>query len=250
MLASAFSQMNRAVTGPDGHEISAAVQFAANFVLANFTFGGDRHIEINVTVAGVEIDVRGHVSGNFQGHVAVAGFEAPGCGQRGASGRAHFHVAIAGLEVELIEAAVGAYVAVSGGGAQLTIDCVENFGTVSATEIHLALEAADFDLAIVGAEIHFSLAWHVDHNVDAALAPVDDDAMRARKAYLKLDQVTSLVLLDFDAALADLVAHGSDCGFDGVLVPGFDADVGIGGFDAQVGSAGEMIGFRPFVGAG
>ena len=39
-------------------------------------------------------------------------------------------------------------------------------------------------------------------------------------------------------------------GFDGVLIPSGDADVGVGSLDPQVGFAADVVGFRPFLGVG
>src|SRR6185437_4079753 len=53
-----------------------------------------------------------------------------------------------------------------------------------------------------------------------------------------------------DPTFADLVTVSNNPGFNGVLVPGIDANVGVGGLDAQVRIGGDRISLRPFLGAG
>ena len=65
-----------------------------------------------------------------------------------------------------------------------------------------------------------------------------------------LNRISGLVLLDANAAFADLVMVGKHLGLDRVLVPGSHADVGVGSFDPQVGLAGHFVSLRPFIGAG
>ena len=45
--------------------------------------------------------------------------------------------------------------------------------------------------------------------------------------HVDFHRIAGLVFFDTNAIFADLVAGGDDLGFDGVLVPGTDADVGI-----------------------
>src|ERR1700722_4438165 len=72
-----LAQMDRTIAGVDGHQIAAAVPLSPNFVLADCALRCDRHIDIDVSVPGVQVDVRGHVCRNLQRDVAVAGFEPP-----------------------------------------------------------------------------------------------------------------------------------------------------------------------------
>ena len=78
------------------------------------------------------------------------------------------------------------------------------------------------------------------------VAPFDIEVV-VRVAHFDLDGVAVLVLVDADAAFADLVARGFDLGFNRVLIPGGDADVGVGRFDPQVGLAGDGVRLGPFV---
>jgi hypothetical protein len=72
-----FSQMNGAVTGTNRQQAAAAVELATNIVLANLSFGRDRHVEIDVAVACVQVNIRGEVAGDFQRDAAVARFQPP-----------------------------------------------------------------------------------------------------------------------------------------------------------------------------
>ena len=86
---------------------------------------------------------------------------------------------------------------------------------------------AQFDFAVASVRVHPALARHVDVDLNAMIAPADRDAVM-REAHVNLDHVTRLVLFDPDAVFPDLVARGRHLGFDGVLVPGGNVDVGVG----------------------
>ena len=75
--ALSFSQMNGAVAGMDRQQAAAAIHLAMDFILANLSFRRDRHIEIDVAVAGVQVNIRGEVTRNFQRDAAVARFQPP-----------------------------------------------------------------------------------------------------------------------------------------------------------------------------
>ena len=59
-----------------------------HFVLTNFAFGGHGHVEIDVAVACVQIDVGGEVAGDAKRDAAIAGFESP----TGGMGRNRFQL--------------------------------------------------------------------------------------------------------------------------------------------------------------
>src|SRR6266496_6105085 len=103
---STLPQMNRSISRVDRERVAAAIELAMNFILANLALGGNRHIEINVAVAGVQADIGGQFAGDFERNVAVASLKPPGCGQRRPRRRAHFYVTIARLQFEFIEAAI------------------------------------------------------------------------------------------------------------------------------------------------
>src|ERR1035441_2630114 len=238
--------MNRSVSGANGQRAATAVEFAVNLVFANLPFGHDGHVEIDVAVASVEAHVGREVVGDLEGDVAVAGFKAPARGKRRALGRAHFDVSIAGLEFEFVKAAVGGDVSVAGRRVQFAVDALQVLGAVAAVQIHFALESGEINLAIACVKVHAAFARHLDNDVNLVVAQFDIEVV-VRVAHIDLDGVAVLVLFDADSAFADLVARGFNLGFDGVLVPGGDADVGVGRFDPQVGLAADVVGLGPFI---
>src|ERR1700721_3000632 len=96
-------------------------------------------------------------------------------------------MSIAGLQVQLIEAAIRANVPVSGGRTQFAVDRIEGFGSVSAMQVHLAFEAANFDFSIFSSQVDLALARHMNVDVDATLAPVDGEAVHARIVHINLN---------------------------------------------------------------
>ena len=234
-------------------QVPATVHLAANFVLANLARGGDWHIQIDVSIAGVEIEIGRQVFRHFEGDGAIAAFEPP-AGRQGRAGCGpRFNAAIAGLEFEFVKAAVGANVAIAGGGSQFAIDVVDFLGAISAAELHFALKVGEIDLAVAGVQVHAAFTRHLDVDIDAAVSHEDEGA--TRKAHVEFHRIAILMLFH-ENAFPNLVAcarpnlPGGDSGFDRVLIPGGDADVGVGSVDAEIGLAGEGIGFRPFVGVG
>src|ERR1051326_7501453 len=247
--ASALAQMNGAVAGADGKQAATAVDLAMDLVLANLAFGGYGHVEIDVAVAGVKVDVCGKIAGYLERDAAIAGFEPPVRGQRRARSGANVDMTVTCLEFEFIETSVGPDVTVAGGGVQLAIHVVEAFGAIAAVQIHLALESGEFDPAVSGAQVDVALARHLDDDIDAMISPLESDVV-VGIAHIDFDGVAGLALVNVDPVFPDLVAAGDDLGFDRVLIPGGDANVGVGCLDAQVRLARELVGFRPFIGAG
>ena len=116
-------------------------------------------------------------------------------------------MAVAGLEFEFVEAAVGGDVPVAGGGVKLAVDAVESFGAVAAVQVHITLEIGDFDLAVAGAKVDLSLARHLDEDVDCCSNPIEANAV-VGITHVDLTSVAGLVFFDADAVFADLVAAG------------------------------------------
>ena len=240
--------MNRPIAGADRHQRPAAVQLAANFILTNLAFSRDRKIKINVSVTGVQIYVRRQISRDFETNVTVTGFKPPLPGQRRPACGLYVDVAVSRLQFKLIEAAAGPDVAVPGGGSQLAVDRVEVLGAVSAVQIHFALQARDLDLAVPGPQVDPAFPRHLDDDVHAVIAEVDGQAM-VRIAHVDLDRIAVLVFFDPDAAFTNLVTRRNHFGFDRILIPGANPDVGVGGLHTQVRPAGQVVRFRPFVSA-
>src|SRR5213078_2923988 len=111
----------------DSQRVAAAVELAVNFILANLALGGDGHVEIDVTVAGVKANIGGEFRWDFERNVPVAGFQPPARGQRGTLRGTHFDVSVAGLEFKFIKAAVGGDVSIAGRSVQLAVDTFQVF---------------------------------------------------------------------------------------------------------------------------
>jgi hypothetical protein len=58
--------MDRSVARANRQQTPAAIHLAVNFILANFAFGRDRKVEIDVSIARMKIDIGGKVSGDFE----------------------------------------------------------------------------------------------------------------------------------------------------------------------------------------
>src|ERR1017187_717913 len=57
------------------------------------------------------------------------------------------------------------------------------------------------------------------------------------------------MLHNLQAAVSDVPAMGGHPGFNLILIPGFNANVGIVRLDAQLGLAGQVVSLRPIVGS-
>src|SRR5580704_4997522 len=88
----------------------------------------------------------------------------------------------------------------------------------------------------------------VDINIDPGTVDIKTKVNVMWETYYQFNRVSVLMFLDLDAAFADLVMLGGDLGLDGVLVPGIDMDVAVGGFDPQIRLARDGIALRPFIG--
>src|SRR5579864_2623378 len=111
---------------------------------------------------------------------------------------------VAGLEREFVETAAGLYVPIASRRVQFTIDAIEVDGTVSRVQVHLALESANLDLAIAGAEVHFALARHLDDDFNFVRSPVDVEVVM-RIVHVDFHRIPGLAFFDANATLADLV---------------------------------------------
>jgi hypothetical protein len=233
----------------NGQQISAAVQLATNFVLANLAFGGNRHVQVDVAVAGVQINVRCEVVGNFERDGTIATLQSPTPTHDGSGRGPGVDASVARLEFEFVEAAIRADVAVSGCSPQFAVYAVNFLGAVSAAQLHVAFEIGKFNLAIASMQVHSAFARHADVDVNSMIATVDGDAkvVDMRIAHIDLNLIAGLALIDANAVAANFVMRGGHFGFDRILLPGGDVNVGVGSIDAQVGRAGESISFRPLV---
>src|SRR5580698_4299817 len=72
-----FFQVNRAVAGVDGQQVSAAVNFSVDVFVAHAAFDGDRHFEVDVTVVGTKVHIGGKTLRDLKRYAAVAGVNVP-----------------------------------------------------------------------------------------------------------------------------------------------------------------------------
>src|SRR5712692_9950237 len=154
--------MDRPVSRANRHEIATTIDLAANFVPPQLSVGGYGNIEVDVSVAGMQVHVGSHGAGNFQRYAAITGLEPPACIQRRPSRRAYFDGTVARLDFELVKTSIGPNVPVTCAGPQLAVDGVKGLRAVAAAKIHFTLEAGNFDLAIPGVQIDTPFTRHVD----------------------------------------------------------------------------------------
>ena len=185
-------------------------------------------------VTGMKIKVRGNVLGEFQAHAAVAGVQHPFVGNLRSCACTNVQAPVAGFEVERVEPAIGANVAVTGAGAKPAFYVVNFFCSIAAAQFHLAVEVGKVDPAIAGVQIDASLSRHVDCDVHVVAGEVANVELM-RKTQSNFDGVAGLTLFDDQTTGAELVVSAGNGCFDGFLVPGIDMNVCVGGFDAQIG---------------
>src|SRR3984893_5302369 len=223
-----LAQVNRAIAGVDGQQISASVQLAVNIVLPNFSLGGNRQIQIYMAVAGVQIYIGGKIFRDLQSDAAVPTLESPSGGQRRTSGRPSFNPAIASMQFERLKPAIGPNMSIAGSGMQLTFDPIDLLGAISAAQIHVAFEAVHLDLAVAGMQIETAFVRHMDIDVHMMAANFEGKIVM-REANLEFDSIALLMIFNPDPVFPDLIADGRDLGLNGVLFPRGNADVGVRG---------------------
>src|SRR5260370_1168870 len=85
---------------------AAAINFAANFGFADDTIHGHRESEANAAVVGMGVEIGLKTIRKGEVHAAVAGVNGPAPGHFRSGGDARFDTAVAGLQVENVEAPV------------------------------------------------------------------------------------------------------------------------------------------------
>src|SRR2546425_12610294 len=132
---------------------------------------------------GVEIGLKTIRKGEV--HAAVAGVNGPAPGHFRSGGDPSFDTAVAGLQVEDVEAAVNSDVAVAGGGVEAAVE-VAGFdvavagaqadfafgaahGDVSGAgvNIHVPGEGVHLDMAVTGGDVEIAFARHVPFHLQA-----------------------------------------------------------------------------------
>src|SRR5579863_7126809 len=153
---------DRAIASVDGEQVSAAVHFSMDILVADTSLHRNRHVHIDVTVAGVQVNVSGKVVGQLQGHTAVAGTKAPTRSHGRTSHGAGFDVTIPGVEVQGVKSSGGPNVPVSGVSAQAAIDGFNLLMAVATLQFHVALEIRQSNGAVTGMQTDSAFPRHVD----------------------------------------------------------------------------------------
>src|SRR3954471_3474788 len=221
-----------------------------DFVGADLALRGERHIQIDMAVAGVEINVGREIRRELQRYTAISALEPPVSSHGRPRSRNGLKMTISRLELEFVKAPIGPDVAVAGAGVKFAIQVLETFRAIAAVQIHGALQIREFNLAVAGAKIHVSLARHLHNDVHAMAGPPLEVEVVTGIAHLDFDRVAGLMLFHPDTTFADFVMGDDHRSFNSVLVQGIVADVGIDGLDAQVGIGSYAVSLRPFLGAG
>src|SRR3989449_4547787 len=252
----------------DGQAAAAAINFAANFGLADDAVHGDRESEADAAVVGMGVEIGLKTIRKGEVHAAVAGVNGPTPGHFRSGGDASFDAAVAGLQVENVEAAVNADVAVARGGVETAVE-VAGFDVavagaqadvasgaahgdvaVAGVNIHVPAEGVHLDVAVTGGDVEIAFARHVHFNLQAAMDIAAENAPVIRDANININAVAVLADIAFDLAVGDVKTRGLDMNADFFLVPGINGNVAVVGLHAHLGASGNHIGLVPFIGAG
>src|SRR6267143_712729 len=201
-----------------------------------------------MAVAGVQIYIGCKVFRVLQSDTAVPTLESPSGGQRRTSGRPSFNLAIASMQFKRLKPATGPNMSIAGSGMQLTFNPIDLLRAVSAAQIHVALEAVHLDLAIARMQIDAAFARHMDIDVHMMAANFEVEIVM-REANLECNFIALLMIFNPDTVFPDLIAKSRDLGFNRVLFPRGNANVGVRGLHPEFRLARKFEGFRPFVGA-
>src|SRR2546428_12894686 len=187
-----------------------------------------------MAITGMEVYIGREIGRQLERNASISGVKVPTRTHARTRQRPGLDVTIPGTDRQAIKPPGRTNVAVSGAGSQGSVHRINVLMPITAPQFHVALEIAEPDVAIAGVQIHPSFAGHVDFNVHATSAQAEADNL-ARKTHFQLNRVPALMIVDSDAALADLVPLGRHSGLNRVLVPGIHSDVGVRSFHSQVG---------------
>src|SRR5258708_35495987 len=81
LSALTLPQMDRSVSGPDRHEISATIDLAVDVIFTKLSLGCNRNFQIDVTVTGVQVHVGRQRFRNLESNAACSGLQTPACAQ-------------------------------------------------------------------------------------------------------------------------------------------------------------------------
>src|ERR1700719_690933 len=152
-LALALAQPDRAITRVNRQGLTAAVHLAVHFRILECSLYGDRDTQADVAVAGAGVDVRLEIGREHQVHAAVTRSNRPARNHLGTRQNACVHAAVARLDIECIEAAGNADMAIARVRLHLSIQITGLNRSISGAQAHVAFEVLNGNAAVVGVQV-------------------------------------------------------------------------------------------------
>src|SRR5271157_431849 len=204
-----FADANAAIAGGDLKQRTPSVQLAANSRALDGAFHRHRYVELDVSVAGMGVELSGKILRQPRFHSAIAGVDDPSVIHLRAGTHGQVNVAITGAQIQACQHTVDGHVAVAGVSIQRTVEIAHFNVAIASIELGLARGAVNADVSIAGVQVQrgFRRNQHLDaHSAMRA----DMNAPTAGDVDLQVNLVGVLVLDDAHAAAADAVAIGND----------------------------------------
>jgi len=126
---------------------------SVNLRVAEGSLHGDGYTQADVPVAGAGIDIRLEIRREHQVNAAVTRSNRPARNHFGTWQNARVHAAVARLDVERIESAGNADVAIARVSFHLAIQIAGFYGAVSCAEAYFTFEVLNGNAAVAGVEI-------------------------------------------------------------------------------------------------
>src|SRR6266513_6248313 len=152
-LALAFAQPDRAITRVNRQGLPAAVHLAVHFRILECSLDGNRDTQADVAVAGAGVDIRLEIRREHQIHAAVPRSNRPARNHLGTWQNARVHAAVPRLDVERIEPAGDADMAITRVGIHLAIEIMGLNRSISRAHAHVAFEVFNGNAAVVGVQV-------------------------------------------------------------------------------------------------
>jgi hypothetical protein len=192
--------------------------------------------------------IGGEIARQPDGHPAIAGFHPPSGDDLRAGKRFGIDAAIPGAQIQRIQAAAHAHVAVAGSGFERSAQRLRLDAAVAGAQAGFALETGHADVAVAGAYVRLDLARRLHIHLDGVHPHVEEAKAPVGAAHRDLHSVAGLGLPHFHFARADLPAGGGDTDHNLLFVPGVYGDIAVVGLDAQRGLVRNHEGLGPIVG--
>src|SRR5205823_11416136 len=165
----ALAQSDRTVTGVDGQRLAAAVHLAVNLRVAESPFHSDGNAQANVAVPGAGVNIGLEIGREHEVNAAITRANRPARSHLGTWQNAGVHAAVARLDVERIETAGHADMAIARVGFDLAIQVAGLDGAISRAEAHVAFEVLHGNAAIVGVEVNRAIQRVGFHRPNAGM---------------------------------------------------------------------------------